>query len=118
MMAHLLTRRECWRLGRLDRVNSDRLPAPAQITANAHDRATSADSGNKRVRLFEEHFELPPNFRASGLLVRLDVGAVGELAGEEDVRGSACELFGQPDAALEPALLATDRTDLRPKASD
>src|SRR5688500_1267695 len=118
MLAHLVTCRKRRRLGWLRGMDSDRFSSPTQIAANAHDRATRANAGHKRVRLFEEHFELPPNFGAGCLLVRFDVRAVRELAWEENVGGGDGAFFGHANAAVIPALLATDRTDLRAEASD
>src|SRR4051794_23054802 len=58
----------------------------AQQFSGAHDRAAGADGGDKAVRLNRLKIELPPDLRSRCFLVGLDVGLIGELRRQKDMR--------------------------------
>ena len=76
-----------------------RLIAPAQVAADAHHRSPGAHARDERVGADPELLELRLDLGAGGVLVRLDVHRVVELAREEHVIVPFRELLRQRDRA-------------------
>ena len=73
------------------------------------------DAGHERRRHEPLRRQLAEDFRASRLVVGVAVVPVGELPRQEGARRGVGQLLGARDAPEEPALLAADQHDARPR---
>ena len=96
-----------------------RIPV-AQITAHPHYGAARADPGDKSIGNQRVLLELPPDFRTGRACVRLHVGAVGKLAGQENVFALTGHLFGprhtlprKPPSSREIITMRAPRLQIR-----